>query len=178
MFVSALKKPQIDNFLAFKHYDTLVGNYEAMFRVMGMANDTVELKNGIFFRNGKNIDQAISLSHSFLIGRTTLNKLKSASQIISERKIFWVDTFLVEINDDVAKDFNIEKQRVIKAPSLTDELIERVYNKSWNKDNFGPLVIPTDKFFVLGDNRDNAYDSRYIGLIDASDIIGSYFHSW
>ena len=36
----------------------------------------------------------------------------------------------------------------------------------------GELLIPTGKYFVLGDNRDNPMDSRYIGLIDAGAVRG------
>ncbi|MEI6801918.1 MAG: signal peptidase I [Burkholderiales bacterium] len=31
--------------------------------------------------------------------------------------------------------------------------------------NFGPVTIPADQFLMLGDNRDNSRDSRYIGLV-------------
>ena len=33
-------------------------------------------------------------------------------------------------------------------------------------------IIPKDKYFVLGDNRNNSVDSRIIGLIDKKDIVG------
>jgi signal peptidase I len=36
----------------------------------------------------------------------------------------------------------------------------------------GDVVVPFDKFFVLGDARDNSRDSRYWGFVDRSDIIG------
>lgn len=47
-----------------------------------------------------------------------------------------------------------------------------MYSKDWNEDNFGPLIIPKDKVFAIGENRHNSEDSRYIGLIDISNIVG------
>ncbi|MBI4521107.1 MAG: signal peptidase I [Gemmatimonadetes bacterium] len=40
------------------------------------------------------------------------------------------------------------------------------------RDNWGPLVVPAAKYFVLGDNRDNSEDSRYWGFIDRESIKG------
>jgi signal peptidase I len=38
--------------------------------------------------------------------------------------------------------------------------------------NFGPIVIPKDQYFVMGDNRDNSYDSRWLGFIERRSIVG------
>ena len=38
--------------------------------------------------------------------------------------------------------------------------------------NFGPVTIPADQFMMLGDNRDNSVDSRYIGLVPRQLLIG------
>ena len=38
--------------------------------------------------------------------------------------------------------------------------------------NFGPLVVPSDSYFFLGDNRDNSADSRYIGFVPRHLLIG------
>jgi len=40
------------------------------------------------------------------------------------------------------------------------------------KDSFGPIVIPRDRFLMLGDNRDDSADSRYFGLVPRPLLIG------
>ena len=47
---------------------------------------------------------------------------------------------------------------------VTDEVDPADYRPT--RDNWGPLVVPEDKYFALGDNRDYSLDSRYWGLLE------------
>ncbi len=38
--------------------------------------------------------------------------------------------------------------------------------------NWGPILVPRDSFMVMGDNRDNSYDSRYWGFLGRDRISG------
>ncbi|MFA6548888.1 MAG: signal peptidase I [Candidatus Margulisiibacteriota bacterium] len=41
--------------------------------------------------------------------------------------------------------------------------------------NFGPVTIPSDSYFVLGDNRPGSADSRYWGFLPKKNVIGPAF---
>ena len=42
-------------------------------------------------------------------------------------------------------------------------------------ENFGPVVVPKDSLFVLGDNRDNSEDSRFWGFLNVNAVLGKAF---
>lgn len=49
-------------------------------------------------------------------------------------------------------------------PEWADDILNHVQN--------GEIIVPPDKYFAMGDNRDHSWDSRYWGFVDRDAIMG------
>jgi signal peptidase I len=66
--------------------------------------------------------------------------------------------------DPIAVDFEWQKKYLVRTAEAAGAPPTR--------NNWGPLVVPPDEYFVLGDNRDNSLDSRYWQFVPDSLIRG------
>lgn len=83
----------------------------------------------------------------------------------------------VEIRD---KKIFINKQPVIDSHGVfSDPLI--LPPSLGPRDNFGPVTVPQDSLFVMGDNRDNSQDGRFWGFVKVDAVRGEawrIYWSW
>lgn len=171
---SNISTPENGDFIMLKLNDTLT----VVHRLCAQENDKVEIKDGTLYVNDKNADEMLNLMHRYKMP----SKMFEENQIYSRVPSYIMmqmednDTVYAFLSDQIAKELQLESSRIIAKKSVPDETIKRTYHYDWNKDNFGPITIPPGKVFVLGDNRDNSEDSRYIGLIDQSKITGTIIY--
>jgi signal peptidase I len=69
----------------------------------------------------------------------------------------------------------VEPATLIFADTLPDgsqRIMDRRPDGGDSRDNFGPYVMPPGAYFMLGDSRDNSYDSRYWHGVPSELILG------
>jgi signal peptidase I len=174
IFITNLKSPKVNDFICFEFTDPVFGKAIRTYRLCATEGDVIEIRKGVLFRNGKNADEGIRISHTYKIPMAAFLALRQSKAFNKNTLAIPVsqDTMQTFLEDGLVKSEGLDAKREIQSPGSEDKYIYKVYGQNWNRDHFGPLKIPKGKIFVLGDNRDNAEDSRYLGLIDQSAIVG------
>ncbi len=58
---------------------------------------------------------------------------------------------------------------------VNGNILREFYIKEDPQYNYGPVTVPENEYLVLGDNRNNSYDSHYWGFVPREKIIGRAF---
>ena len=73
----------------------------------------------------------------------------------------------------IRKDIDVERFYYQEGDQMNLQMpLFRDTKNEFNIDNYGPIKIPKDSCFVIGDNRHQSDDSRYWGFVAKSNIKG------
>jgi len=170
--------------IAFKYDDQYLGEQTGIMRVVGIPGDTVKVSLGQVFVNGKPFEEPEKVKYMYQViidGKLPESVLGSLEneQINSKEYVFYLTGKEADIlrNNPVVMTLRI---MVRDWGNFQPGLFGSDTVNNWNVDNYGPVKVPLkgeygadeNLYFVMGDNRHNAIDSRYIGYIPESDILG------
>jgi signal peptidase I len=118
-------------------------------RVIGVPGDTLQMRDKVIYRNGKRLDE-------------------SYARYLDEG-----DDPIPEFGSGMMMDPTVRTDAYGSHnhyPLLVPSVDKRAYRPSRN--NWGPLVVPPGKYWLMGDNRDRSLDSRFMGPVPRVDIRG------
>ncbi len=130
----AFREPKRGEILVF---DSVEEPIKVVKRLIGVPGDTLAMKDGVLFRDGKAVDEPWA-------------------QHVNRQ---WL-----------AEPEQRDKMRAWQVPHLVGTRPEDYHP---DLQNWGPIVVPADSFFMMGDNRDRSYDGRYWGFLPRKNVRGT-----
>lgn len=157
------------DFVCYEAVDPNLGESTFAHRLCGIPGDTIEIKNGDLFVNGRNADKTLNVKHTYMIPWYSASKVRKIEGVeFIDKPHGDLDSFHVSMASRILEPWMDAKQ-IIGADRLK---ISSKFPSEWSMDNFGPIILAEGEIFLLGDNRNASLDSRSNGLTNESDIIG------
>jgi len=149
--------PEVGDVVVFKHP---VSGQDYIKRLIGVAGDTIQMKNGVLFING--VEATQTPDDAFI---ETFSKQGPAQGYPA------CENNRPAIGGDCSKSQSME--------TLPNGVVHPVLNIGEQRaDNTPEFIVPEGQYFFMGDNRDNSVDSRFsqrtggVGFVPAENIIG------
>jgi len=160
----------------FGHSDSIYGEQIYIERLVAMPGDKLEIKQGIVYINDSIGEKYWRYKYCYKALGLDVRTLERKEVIRKDEAWSFSDTLYLFLEPSEAIKFSKANlphfSLALAASGEINENIRDKYGKNWNADNFGPYVLPEGYSFVMGDNRHNSADSRYIGPVRIESLRG------
>ncbi|OCC25085.1 signal peptidase I [Croceicoccus estronivorus] len=136
-----------------------LNNVDYIKRVIGLPGDTIQMKAGVLYLNGQ-----------------AVKKERIADFVIPQTPNTDCATIAFEAVEDGQAVCRYARFRETLPNGRSYEVLDFGHTP---QDDTDPIVVPEDKLFMMGDNRDNSQDSRFpprpgggIGLVPQENLVG------
>ena len=135
------KLPERGDIVVLEHPETRIDYIK---RVIGLPGDTIELRAGVLIINGTPVKRAVQPMLTIPVDRNTPSPDSSLNGFVTQ---------------DAAG------RMVLEAPIVRETLpggatFDTIDMGAYQTDDYGPITVPADHLFLMGDNRDGSADSR------------------
>jgi signal peptidase I len=130
----AVREPKRGDIIVF---DSVEEDLKVVKRLIGVAGDTLEMRDGVVFRNGIAVPEPYAVNSE---------PDKSEDPLMRAQMRTW----------------QMEHYAGVAPRDYYPDL-----------HHWGPVVVPHDSLFVMGDNRDGSYDGRYWGFLPRLNVRGT-----
>lgn len=181
IIVSSLGSAEAGDVVSFKNYNDPYapegGFTPYCYRLIAKGGDVLEMKEGLAYVNGTLVDHPEAIQQSFFVSGE--DKKKYAGRLRKMAKEFRNsgDRAMLTITQSEYEELSetimlTPHANKLRYPHLPVTAFHQMLDATWTSDDLGPITIPDGQLFFLGDNRDNAEDSRFLGFIPEEDVIG------
>lgn len=142
-------KPQRGEVIVFK--DPIHSSIFLIKRIVGIPGDEIRYTSNHLFINGVALE-----THA----------PKSSQELLHFQELGMEN---LEIADD-------QHEHLIESVGGHDHAV--LHRQGMDDREVGPLIVPEDSLFVMGDHRDNSFDSRGWGFVPRENILGQAMFVW
>ena len=124
-------------------------------RVVAIAGDTLEYKEGLLFVNGE------------AVKRLKVDSLRGGMRFLRDKDFQTEGTYF-----DMKDNYDVFEE------TLGEHTYDTLLRQGESFRSFGPITVPEGALFVMGDNRDNSNDSRIWGFLAVEYVLGRASMIW